>query len=65
MKPDRFHLALTAYGRPVMHGWWGSEVVARGKFVSWVGAYGTVPGARLVLADEVEARAIVVWPDEG
>jgi hypothetical protein len=61
--PERFHLTLTAAGRPVGHGWWSNVTVARGKFVSWVGAYGATPGARLTLVDEAEARTLAVWPD--
>lgn len=30
---------------------------------AWVGEYGTIPGARLTLADEAEARTLAVWPD--
>ncbi|MER5914758.1 hypothetical protein ABT124_30895 [Streptomyces sp. NPDC001982] len=60
----RYHLVLASAGRPVQHGWWSDEAVARGKFVSWVGEYGTMPDARLVLADEAEARPLAVWPDE-
>ncbi|MGW1801693.1 hypothetical protein ACWCQN_38695 [Streptomyces sp. NPDC001984] len=65
MNPSRFHLTLAADGRPVMHGWWSDEAVARGKFVSWVGQYGTMPDARLLLADEAEAHPLAVWPDGG
>ncbi|GGJ51971.1 hypothetical protein GCM10010121_073610 [Streptomyces brasiliensis] len=48
----------------MQHGWWHGEAVTRGRFISWVAGYGTVPSARLLLADEVEARAPAVWPDE-
>ncbi len=48
----RFHLAVTASGRLVMQGWWESEETARRKFTSWVGEYGSMPGARITLTDE-------------
>lgn len=28
-----------------------------------VGQYGSIPGTRITLVDEVEARALAVWPD--
>ena len=50
--PDRrYHLTLTAAGRPTVHGWWGSEAVARDKFVAWVGVYGALPDAQVTLVD--------------
>ncbi|MER5918324.1 hypothetical protein ABT124_50960 [Streptomyces sp. NPDC001982] len=64
MNPGRFHLLLTADGGEIMHGWWGNESTARRKFSSWIGEYGTIPSACLVLADEDEARQVAVWPDE-
>ncbi|MEV0695490.1 hypothetical protein, partial [Streptomyces sp. NPDC050388] len=48
----RYHLILITAGRPTMHGWWGSEAVARDKFVVWVGVYGALPDARVTLVDE-------------
>lgn len=59
----RFHLTLATAGRPVMHGWWGSEAVARGKFTKWVGKHGH-PDARVVLIDEEEQLVLASWPDE-
>ncbi|MFJ4467456.1 hypothetical protein ACIP2X_08150 [Streptomyces sp. NPDC089424] len=60
--PHRFHLLLTANGRPVQHGWWGSEEIASGKFRRWVGKYGGMPGARLTLTDEDTDHVLVSWP---
>lgn len=63
--PDqRYHLPLTAAGRPTMHGWWGSEAVARNKFVARVGAYGELPDARVILVDGETGAVLRVWPDE-
>ena len=61
--PERFHPTHSADGRPVAHGWWSDEAVARGKFVVWVGQYGSVAGTRITLVDEVAARTLAVWPD--
>jgi len=61
---DRFHLTLSAAGRPVMHGWWTDRAVAEGKFVSWIGAYGNLDVARVVLVDEQLQRVLASWPDD-
>jgi hypothetical protein len=61
---DRFHLTLTAAGRPVMHGWWAKESTARRQFRSWVGEHGQ-PGARIVLVDEASGDVLAEWPAEG
>ncbi|MFF7308196.1 hypothetical protein [Streptomyces sp. NPDC008137] len=62
--PGRYHLALTSDGRPVMHGWWGSEPVARGKFTRWIGEHGILPGAQVTLVDEATGATLTTWPDE-
>jgi hypothetical protein len=61
--PARYHLTLTSDGRPAMHGWWGSETVARGKMTSWIGHWGR-PGARITLVDEDTGTVLTTWPDE-
>jgi hypothetical protein len=63
MPEQRFHLALAVAGRPVAHGWWRSETVARGKFTAWIGAWGR-PGARITLTDEETGRLLTTWPEE-
>ncbi|MFB7500003.1 hypothetical protein ACFC09_35890 [Streptomyces sp. NPDC056161] len=60
--PERYRLTLTVAGRPVQHGWWASEAVARGKFASWVGEWGR-PGARITLTDEVTGETLTTWPN--
>ncbi|GAB1333496.1 hypothetical protein ACE1SV_00860 [Streptomyces sp. E-15] len=60
----RYHLLLSADGRPVQHGWWGREEVARDKFRRWVGEYGGLPGARVTLTDEQTADVLATWPDQ-
>ncbi|MEJ8670104.1 hypothetical protein WKI71_21900 [Streptomyces sp. MS1.AVA.1] len=59
---DRFHLTLNAAGRPVIHGWWGAETIARLKFSSWIGAYGSMPNARVTLTDEQDHTLLASWP---
>jgi len=61
--PERYHLALTVDGRPVAHGWWASEAVARDRHTEWVGDWGR-PGARVVLVDTVAGETLTTWPDE-
>jgi hypothetical protein len=63
MSPGRFHLTLARDGRPAMHGWWGSEAVARAKFTEWVGDWGR-PGATVTLVDEETGETLTTWPDE-
>jgi hypothetical protein len=60
---DRYHLCLTANGRPSMHGWWAKESTARGKFSEWKDARGR-PGVRITLVDEETGETLTAWPDE-
>lgn len=62
MQPDRYHLTLTADGRPVMHGWWGSETVARSQYATWIGSWGELPDARVTLTDEEAGETLADWP---
>jgi len=64
VNPERFHLTLTSTGRPVMQGWWGSGTVARSQFTTWIGSWGGLPGARVVLVDEETGETLTTWPDE-
>ncbi|MFJ5157123.1 hypothetical protein ACIQCF_37485 [Streptomyces sp. NPDC088353] len=61
---QRFYLTVTAAGRLVMQGWWGSEATARRKFSLWAGEYGTMSGARITLIDEGQGQTVTTWPDE-
>ncbi|MFJ5973494.1 hypothetical protein [Streptomyces sp. NPDC093060] len=61
--PGRYHLLLSSGGRPVQHGWWGSEALARRKFRNWVGEYGSMPEPRITLTDEETGEQLAVWPD--
>ncbi len=58
----RHHLTVTTEGRPLLHGWWGSEVVARRKFSAWLGEHGSRPGARVTLVDEETGAVLTEWP---
>nr|WP_011113205.1 hypothetical protein [Streptomyces rochei]BAC76581.1 hypothetical protein [Streptomyces rochei] len=62
---DRYHLLLATGVRPMQHGWWGSEAVARDKVRRWIGEYGDMRGARLVLIDEEIGEALAAWPAHG
>ncbi|MEU3613555.1 hypothetical protein ABZ725_14725 [Streptomyces sp. NPDC006872] len=64
MNPDRYHLTLTAGGRPVMHGWWASETTARAQFTTWIGSWGGLPGAQVTLVDEEAGETLTTWPEE-
>ncbi|WP_225827077.1 hypothetical protein [Streptomyces naphthomycinicus] len=59
----RYHLLLTAEGRPVQHGWWEREETARDKCRRWIGEYGDMPGARLTLTDERDGVTLAAWPE--
>jgi len=61
MNASRFHLTLSAAGRPAMHGWWAREATARDKFRAWVSDWG-VGGVRIVLVDEETGQTLDEWP---
>lgn len=60
--PGRYHLTLTTAGRPVQHGWWNSETIARSKFTRWIGEHGAIPDAQVTLADEETDTVLTTWP---
>jgi hypothetical protein len=59
----RYHLLLTADGRPAQHGWWDSEATARRKLASWIGDWGR-PGVRITLTDEETGAELTTWSGE-
>ena len=56
----RFHVTLYSAGRPIQHGWWGSESTARSKFLRWVGS--GLADARVALVDEATGETLDEWP---
>lgn len=62
--PGRYHLLLASAGRPVQHGYWGSEAVARAKFTRWIGEHGGLPDATVTLVDEKAGTVLTAWPEE-
>ncbi|RPE38994.1 hypothetical protein EDD90_1944 [Streptomyces sp. Ag109_O5-1] len=62
--PEGFHLVLSIDSGPIMHGWWVSEVTAREKFSAWVDERGSMPRARVTLADEETGAVLTSWPEE-
>ncbi len=57
----RFHLTLTTPDGKAVHGWWGSEATARGKFTRWVGDWGR-DGVNITLVDEGTGTTLEEWP---
>lgn len=64
MNDQRYHLTLSSGGRPVAHGWWASEAVARAQFATWIGSWGELPEARVTLVDEEAGETLTTWPAE-
>ncbi|WP_159038836.1 hypothetical protein [Streptomyces sp. NRRL B-1140] len=63
---ERFHLILTADGKPVMHGWWGKKPTAEHQYLSWIGSWGSIDGARIVLTERADGgeRVLASWPED-
>lgn len=68
MNDQRYHLTLTTPADgTVMEGWWSSLKTAERKFTSLIGSYGSLPGARITLAeglDDETEQVVKSWPDE-
>ncbi|MGW0294738.1 hypothetical protein [Streptomyces tuirus] len=64
MDNERFHLVLSAGGKPVMHGWWGRKRTAEHQYLSWIGSWGSIDSARIVLTERADdgERVIASWP---
>jgi hypothetical protein len=48
---ERFHLTLSSAGRLVMQGWWGKLSTAEHQYLSWIGLWGSIDDALIVLAE--------------
>ncbi|MFF7771774.1 hypothetical protein ACFZC7_35420 [Streptomyces massasporeus] len=66
MDGDRFHLILTAGGKPVMHGWWGMQPTAEHRYLSLMGSWGSAEGSRIVLTEHADdsERVVAIWPQD-
>ncbi|MFF8017044.1 hypothetical protein [Streptomyces sp. NPDC007929] len=66
MDAERFHLPLTAGGKPVMHGWWGKKPTAEHQHLWWIGSWGSIEGARIVLAERADddERVFASWSED-
>ncbi|MEU1478921.1 hypothetical protein [Streptomyces sp. NPDC005760] len=61
---ERFHITVSSAGRTVMHGWWGDEKVARGKFRDWIGSHRDLVEPHFTLTDETDGTLLTSWPEE-
>jgi hypothetical protein len=48
-----------------MHGWWGKRPTAEHQYRSWIGSWGSIDGARIVLAERAGdgEQVIASWPE--
>lgn len=69
MDDERYHLTLaTDADGTVMHGWWSDLDTAERKFASWIGSYGSMPGARITLVERLDGgdeQVLKSWPAHG
>ncbi|MFH8737184.1 hypothetical protein [Streptomyces sp. NPDC017964] len=63
---DRYRVTLTTRGAVVMQGAWSNRETGQRKFRSWIGSYGGISEARVVLTeravDGVE-KVLMEWPE--
>ncbi|WP_133305499.1 hypothetical protein [Streptomyces sp. AcE210] len=63
---DRYRVTLTTGGAVVMQGAWSNRETGQRKFRSWIGSYGGISEARVVLTeravDGVE-KVLMEWPE--
>ncbi|MGW2082562.1 hypothetical protein ACWCOW_37625 [Streptomyces sp. NPDC001939] len=63
---DGYRVTLTTGGAVVMQGAWPVRETGEQRFRSWIGSYGSIPGARIALAEQIADGPWVelnVWPD--
>ncbi|MFB6854901.1 hypothetical protein ACFCWV_20760 [Streptomyces sp. NPDC056341] len=64
--PERYRLTLTSGGAVVMQSEWPIRETAARKYTSWIGSYGSMPGARIALAEQTADgpwAEVKTWPD--
>ncbi|MCX4647963.1 MULTISPECIES: hypothetical protein [unclassified Streptomyces] len=63
---DLYRVTLTTGGAVVMQGAWSNRETGQRKFRSWIGSYGGISEARVVLTeravDGVE-KVLMEWPE--
>ncbi|WP_245936514.1 hypothetical protein [Streptomyces cahuitamycinicus] len=54
------------YQRPMMHGWWDKQSTAEHKYLSWIGTWGCINDARIVLTERVDdgEQMMASWPED-
>ncbi|MCX5435558.1 hypothetical protein [Streptomyces sp. NBC_00063] len=63
---ERYRVTLTTGGAVVMQGSWSIRETGERKFRSWIGSYGSMPGARVTLAEQSADETwteLKAWPD--
>ncbi|MER5952377.1 hypothetical protein [Streptomyces sp. NPDC001893] len=63
---DRYRVTLTTGGAVVMQGAWSIRGTGERKFRSWIGSYGGISEARVVLTEMSDDGAETVleeWPE--
>ncbi|MEU1918324.1 hypothetical protein [Streptomyces massasporeus] len=63
---ERIHLTLSSGRKPVLHGWWGKQPTAEHRYPSWIGSWGSIDGARIVLTERANdgERVLASWPQD-
>jgi hypothetical protein len=48
-----------------MHGWWGKRPTAEHQYRSWIGSWGSIDGARIVLTERAGdgEQVLASWPE--
>ncbi|MFJ9633856.1 hypothetical protein ACIRU8_39790 [Streptomyces sp. NPDC101175] len=60
----RYHITRSAPGYPLASSWWRGEAAARARFAALVTEIGSLPGARITLADEETGETLDEWPGD-
>ncbi|WP_327578468.1 hypothetical protein [Streptomyces sp. NBC_00145] len=63
---DRYRVTLMTGSAVVMQGVWPNRETGQRKFRSWIGSYGSIPDARITLAEQTADDSwsdLKAWPD--